>query len=148
MKAQLSLEYIVKVLILLVVVVVVIGLITKFSDQIRFWIKELFCIVTECKKTIKDYPITVTQDSFSSGEIATYVESCLRDMEELPENEQKDITCYILIVTNSFNAFPDEVRDNLSSDIKNRVEIKSSFDRDLVMIKFQDLGNKILIVDR
>ncbi|RLB75548.1 MAG: hypothetical protein DRH24_19430 [Deltaproteobacteria bacterium] len=142
-KAQLSLEYIVKVLILLVVVAVVIGMIIKFSDRIKYWVYELF----RKDEQTTEFPKRVTQDSFSSGEIATYIESCLLTMSSLPEEEQEDIDCYILTVNQNFIASPDEVIARLSPETAQKTEIQTDFSRDLVIIQYQDIGNKVIVID-
>ncbi|MEM5792911.1 MAG: hypothetical protein QXY45_00940 [Candidatus Aenigmatarchaeota archaeon] len=145
MKAQMSLEYIVKMMILLVVVVVVIGLILKFSSDLKLTIKKLF---GEEKKNL-DFPQIIEKNDFSAGEVSVYIESCYSQMTSLKESEQKDIVCYLLKSRSGFGFSPSDIR--LSLDLTGRVEFNTQnpgqFTGNALTIKFLDAENKIEVSD-
>jgi len=145
-KGQMSLEYIVKIMILLVVVAVVIGLTIKFKNDIQLLIKNIFGR-DEAKH---NFPEIKGKNSFSPGEISVYIESCYSTMASLPEDEQSDIVCYLLDSLDSKTGFSltrQEIMNSVSSDLKDKVEITASFGRDIIKVEYQDIGNKILVSD-
>ncbi|MEM7826950.1 MAG: hypothetical protein QXQ40_01860 [Candidatus Aenigmatarchaeota archaeon] len=148
MKAAMSLEYIVKIIILLVVASVIILLITNFYDEIRTTVKCWFDPEKCSPKKLADFPKTITKDTFSSGEIVTYIDSCLSNIQALPEVEQKDIVCYILMATSGFRATRLEVIALLPNNIKDKVEIETDFTKDYVKIEFLDVGDKIKVTHK
>ncbi len=143
MKAQIALEYIIRIVILLVVISVVIGMILKFSDDISRWVSNLF----KPERTTLDFPKKISSDSFDSGEIAAFIESCYNVMNNLPETEQGDMDCYILVASNNFNANANDVLSRLSSEVSAKTTIITNFNRDLVIIRFIDIGNRIEVTD-
>ena len=143
-KAQMALEYIVKLMILLVVITVIITIIIKFKDDIKTFINEFF----GKNVNILDFPKIIDKNTFNPGEVSTYIEDCYYTMVSLPENEQKDIVCYVLISETSFSpGFQTNLRDALSDDIEGIVDIQTVFDRDVVKIQYVDVGNRILVLD-
>jgi len=142
MKGMLALDVIGKWVIVLVVIAVVIELFLTFSGQFSNPFEEYF-------KTKEDlgFPKIVKQSEFSAGEISTYIESCYDTMTNLPDNEQKDIECYILDADNTFNLFvtEEDILNDLKPDIRDKVEIKTNFDKNLIIIRFKDVGDKIII---
>jgi len=142
-KGQMSLEYIVKIMILLVVVAVVIGLIIKFKDDIQIFMGNIFG-----RNEVKhNFPEIKGKNSFSPGEISVYIESCYSTMASLPEDEQSDIVCYLLDSKTGFSLTGQEIMNSVSSDLKDKVEITASFGRDIIKVEYQDIGNKILVSD-
>jgi len=137
-----ALETVFKILILLVTVAVIIGLIFNFSDQIKNQITGFINQLLGKNQGIPQFPRTVEKQSFTSGEIASYIETCYTAMTSLPETEQKDISCFILVGT-SFQS--QGILDRVSPTIKDHVTITSNFNRGVVIIDFVDLGNKITV---
>jgi hypothetical protein len=140
-KGQMALETIFKVLILLVAVAVIIGLIISFSDQVRNIVKE-FINKYFGKNPTQEFPKQIEKDSFASGEIASYIESCYTSMTSIPEGDQKDTNCFLLI-GKSFES--SDILEKVSPSIRNNVEIKADFTRGILIIQFQDVGNKIIV---
>jgi hypothetical protein len=138
-KAQMSLEYIVKITILIVVIVVVIGMIINFYDEIKAQIKKLFGE----KEPKVDFPKIVDDTSFNAGEVSTYIESCHSTMSSLPEDVQDNIVCYLLRSENPIN-----INTGLATPTGIPVDWASwgSNSRDM-KIEYQDVGNQILISD-
>ena len=142
-RGQLALSYIAKILIVLVVVTVVIALIFNFSGDVRGWVKTLF---HEEDKT-KGFPSIEKRESFIASDVAVLIESCYSVMTSLPEDEQKDITCYTLISGKKFGFGAEEVMSMVPEEIRERLEVHTSFDRDVVLIQFRDVGNRIILSD-
>jgi len=143
MKAQISLDYIIRIIILLVVVAVVISMILKFSDDIKRWVSKLF----KPETTPIEFPKKISGDTFNSGEIAAFIESCYNIMNNLPETEQGNIDCYILVVSGNFNADANSVLAELSPEVSAVTTVLTNFNRDLIIIRFVDIGNKIEVTD-
>jgi len=141
LKAEMALETIFKILILLVAVAVIIGLIISFSDQVRNIVKG-FINKFFGKPATQDFPKQIEKDSFSASEIASYIESCYSTMTSVPEDEQKDTNCFLLI-GKSFES--SGILERVSSSIRNNVEIRADFTRGILIIGFQDVGNKIIV---
>ena len=140
---QLALDYIVRILILAVVATVIILTIINFSDEIKTAINKW--LFKEEKKI--DFPKTEEKEAFSSGEIAKYIQSCYSAMESLPEIDQKDTICYILLAKRGFSANSREILNLLSEELRNRTEIIANFSKSYVKIEFKDIGDKILVTD-
>jgi len=142
-KGQMSMEYIIKIMILLVVVAVVISLIVKFKGEIQVMVKNLF----GPKENNHKFPQIIEKNSFSSGEVSAYIENCYFSMKSLPEDEQEDIICYLLQSNNGFSITSAMLRNKLSSELEDKVEITTEFQKDIIKIQYQDIGNKILVSD-
>ena len=130
-----------KVVILLVVVAVVISLIVRFSDDIKLTIKKFF----DKDETDLDFPKIEEKNSFSPGEVSIYIESCYFHMTSLPEDEQKDIICYLLKSGTGFGFGSSDI--HLSSDLTRNVDFTASFNENVLTIKYQDVGNRIIVSD-
>jgi len=141
-KAQMSMEYIIKILILLVLVVTIIALIIKFSDDIKRMVKDLFP-----EKNDYDFPQLFEKSSFSAGEISAYVESCYSTMSSLPEDEQSDEVCYILQAENGFTITQDDLINKLSAELKGKTQIITDFSKGIIKIQYQDVENNISVRD-
>jgi len=144
MKAQMSLEYIIKMTILLVVVVVVIGLMLKFSSDLKLTIKKLF----GGEKKDVDFPQIIEKNDFSENEVAVYIESCYSTMMSLKESEQKDTVCYLLKSGSGFNF----CHIPLPAELNGKVEFNcnspsGNFNGKSITIKFLDADNKIEVSD-
>lgn len=142
-KGQMSMEYIIKIMILLVVVTVVIGLIVKFKDEIQVMVKNLF----GSNENNHKFPQIIEKNSFSSGEVSAYIEDCYSFMKSLPEDEQEDIICYLLQSNNGFTITNVTLKSKLSSELEDKVEIITEFQKDIIKIQYQDIGNEILVSD-
>ncbi|OIN87617.1 MAG: hypothetical protein AUJ50_02610 [Candidatus Aenigmarchaeota archaeon CG1_02_38_14] len=147
-KGQMALEYVMKLTILLVVVAVVIGIIIKFSDDIKLSFKKFFCIFSpdSCRNNLK-FPQIIEKSSFTSGEISTYIESCYSSMASLPESEQEDTTCYLLKANRDFSSIS-QSDISLSRDLQglDKVVFKPLWNNGIVItIKYEDVGNRILV---
>ncbi len=137
-----ALETVFKVLIMLVTVAVIIALIVRFSDQIKNQVTEFINKLTGKGTGTSQFPKTIEKSSFTSGEIASYIESCYASITALPETEQKDTNCFILI-GNSFESAG--ILDKVSPTVKSHVTITSGFNRGVVIVDFVDVGNKIIV---
>jgi hypothetical protein len=148
MKGDMALDYVFKVLITVVTIAVVIALIIKFSDDIKKAINDFICNITgSCGKTQK-FPKNINQDSFATSEVVNYIDSCLATETALPENDQKDIICYILFSKNTFassGVTATTLQQALPQSLKDSVSIQTDFSHDYLKIQFQDLGNKIVV---
>jgi len=146
-KAELALEYVVRLMILLVVVAVVVSLILNFKDEIRVMVKKVFGTVESPSKP--DFPkIIDDKKTFNPGEISTYVEDCYSTMTSLPEDKQEDIVCYVLIPKEGFSTTKTQLENVISgSSIKDKVYINPNLDlgKSFIKIQYQDVGNMINI---
>ena len=143
----LALEYIIRIVILLVVIFVVINLIKNFAGGTKKWFRGIVCTIFKCPKTKEKFPLRVTKDYFTSSEIANYIVSCLESMSSLPEAEQEDKDCYILVAKKGFQANKGSVLLAIPPELRGRVNIEASFTRDLVIIQFKDIGNRVIVSD-
>lgn len=145
MKGDLALEYIFRIVIMLVTVAVMIGLIYTFSSDIRSSIDKFLSSLFG--KSAPPGTKTISQDTFSSREIATFIDSCYSSNKALPENEQKDTVCFVLLAKTSpyFNVDTNSILNNVSPSIKNQVDFKTDFTLQYVKIQYQDLGNRIIV---
>jgi len=139
-----ALEYIFKILILLVAVAVIIGLILRFSSDARSAILNFIKNLFPGSNTDKDSK-SVEQETFNSGEIATYIESCYNTYSSLSEAEQEDTICWTLLASKGINANKDDILNNVDPDIRNKVEIKTDFSKSYVVIEFSEVGNRIVV---
>lgn len=141
--AQLALEYIVRILILTVAAAIIILTIINFSEDVKFLVKSWIFP----KKEKIEFPKTITKDSFSSGEIANYIISCYSAMISIPETEQKDVVCYVLLARRGFSASSSQILESIPRDIRQSVNITASFTKNYVKIEFRDINNKILVTE-
>ena len=144
-KGQMALEYVMKLTILLVVVAVVIGIIIKFSDDIKLAIKRIFPSLFGNDNKLDTQ--LIEKQSFNSGEMSTYIESCYSTMKSLPESEQKDFTCYILKAKRDFSSIS-QSDIPLSKELQglDKVVFKPLWNNGVVVtIKYEDVGNRILV---
>jgi len=138
-----ALETIFKILILLVTVAVIVGLIIRFSEETRNVVKGFICKVFGCKTGVQEFPITKEKDAFTAGEIAAYIESCYNAITSLPETDQPaSINCFLLIGRTFESA---GIIERVSPSIRNNVVIQADFTRGILVIQFQDPGNKIIV---
>jgi len=149
MKGDMALDYIFKVLITVVTIAVIIALIVKFSDDIKKSINDFLCSITgSCKKQTTPKPIN--QDSFTADEVTNYIETCYDTQMSLPENQQKDTTCFILFSKTSFASSGitgSSLMQALPSSMADKVVIESDFSHDYLKINYQDLGNKVVVTE-
>lgn len=148
---QMSLEYITKLIILLVVVVVSVGLIMSFSSQIKYQVSCFF--FGDCgeknKVTSGNFPITIKEKEFTISQVANYIESCYDTFSSLPEEEQEDKDCYVLIADYPFRNMINkkDLLNYLDERIREHVEFKATLNKEVLTISFEDLGNKVVISD-
>jgi hypothetical protein len=144
MKGELALDMVVKFLIVLVVAGVVIGLFLKFSGDSKDAVKDMFK-PNSTKET--GFPKTLQQNSFGSGEVANYIESCYSTMSQIPAAQQKDMTCYVLMSNSPFSSSVTSsgVLSIVDSKIKSRVKINTTFDKDYIKINFLELTNTVVV---
>lgn len=141
--SQLALDYIVRILILVVAAAIIILAIINFYDDIKIAISSWIFP----KKEKVEFPKTITKDSFSSGEIANYIVSCYSVMISVPEAEQKDVVCYVLLSRRGFSASSRDILSAIPRDISPNVEINASLNKDYVKIEFKDIKNKVLVTE-
>jgi len=148
MKGDMALDYVFKVLITVVTIAVVIALIVKFSDDIKRAISDFICNVTGTCSKMQKFPKTINQDSFTTAEVVNYIDSCLSTESALPENQQKDIVCYILFSKTTFassGVTASSLQQSLPQSLVGSVVVQTDFSHDYLRIQFQDLGNKIIV---
>ncbi len=151
-KAQMSLEYIIKITLLLVVVVVAMGLILGFSDDIKVAVSYFFKNLLGNDDTDYDFPEIVEKNSFSLGEVSVYIESCHSLMSSLSEDEQRNIVCYVLEADETFDNFgpgadPGTDWESELSSLALVSDIEADFDKVIIKIEYKDVGNSIIISD-
>jgi len=147
-KGDMALEYIFKILIMLVVVAVIVMLIVQFSNEIRQAVQGFVCKFSNtCGGTSDEFPKNIEQDSFTSGEIATYIDSCLSSNLAKPEGEQKGIVCYTLLAAKApyFDANKDSILSSISPNIRDKVSIDTDFSKHYIKIEFEDISNGIIV---
>jgi hypothetical protein len=143
--AQMALEVIFRILILIVVVAVVIGMILTFRDQIAAMITQFLQQILG-QKPSSNFPIVKDSGSasFSSGEIATYIQSCYSTIEALSPADRTTTNCYIL--TGNFNANANSIRQSiLDSNLRNNLNITTDFSRGVATIQYLDPQGIILV---
>lgn len=146
MRGDLALEFIFRIAILLVVVIVVVALILKFSDQIQKmvsdFIKQIFG-----EKAKSKFPENKEKNSFSSAEVATYIDSCYSYWTSLEEVEQEDKVCYVLLskIPMNTSVTKEGILERLNPTIKNKVDIKTDFSLPYLSIRFESLGDRIIV---
>jgi hypothetical protein len=148
-RGDMSLEYVFKILIMVVVLIVIIMLINQFKDQISMAVQSFICKFSNtCSGSSTDqYPKSVEQDYFTSGEIATYIDDCLSTNLNIPESDQKDIVCYTLLAKNApyFRADKNSILSSVQSNLRDKVTINTDFTRQYVKIEFEDVTNSIIV---
>jgi hypothetical protein len=148
MKGQLALDYIFKIVILLVTVAVIIGLIFTFSNDIQNSVHQFLCNFFTCpnENACPDRK-SIEKDTFASSEISAYIQSCDNCYSNIPEADQKDAVCYLLIAKKQpyFNANAGTILNTLPLDLKTRTQITTNFASQIVKIEFKELGNKIVV---
>jgi len=146
MKGSMALDMIVKFIIILVVAGIVIGLFIVFSQDAGDALK---CFLFGCDGlTFADeYPKPINKFSFSSGEIAQYIESCYDTMSEVPEVNQSDIVCYILMADSQISSSANEeaIRESVPADIKTKIVFNTNLSKDYVRVEFRELEDKIVV---
>ena len=142
-KAELALEYIVRLMIVLVVLVVVIGMTIEFKNEIITTVKKFFGE----KNPQINFPQLITKNTFNPGEISAYIEKCYFTLTALPENKQEDIVCYLLEATDGFAIEKTDLEKTISKDIKDKVNITATFKKSIIKIQYQDIENIILVSD-
>ena len=148
MKGDLALEFIFRIVILLVTVAVIVGLIFTFSKDIQNSIHQFLCKFFTCpnENACPDRR-PIEKDSFASSEISAYVQSCDNCYSNIPEADQKDAVCYLLLAKKSpyFNADANSILNTLSNDLRKRTQVTTNFVSQIVKIEFKELGNKIVV---
>ncbi len=133
MKGDLALDTVVGWVILLVVAGVVIGLIFSFSDQIA----EMLNINSEEKSHEAEY---MTSASFSESQVRTYIEIC---WSKTGERFAKDFICYTL------DGDISAVNPGALAGAYDGYVVESTFDntKGILIIRFEDIGNKIILAN-
>jgi len=138
-----ALDMIVKFMIILVVAGIVIGLFMIFSSDAKSGVEKLFKGEEKIDTSVK----TVNQASFSAGQVAQYIESCYDKMSEIPEVDQKDTVCYVLMAQSNFNGFVSQnnIIGQLPQELKSKVTFNTNFGLSYLKIEFRELGDKIVV---
>lgn len=145
MKGQgMALETVFKILILIVTVMVIVGLIFTFSDQIRTQVTAFLNQILGKSQGGINLPQTIEHNSFTSSEVANYVETCYNTETSIQASDRKDTNCFVLI-GNSFGDNANDVMSNISPSIRDYVTISADFTRGVVIIDFTDIGSKITV---
>ncbi|MFB6088220.1 MAG: hypothetical protein ABEK36_00395 [Candidatus Aenigmatarchaeota archaeon] len=137
--AAMSLEYVVKVIILLVVSVVIIGIMSGFSEDLESRVSTLFFGEDEGGSVKTE---EVMSDSFSTNQIRNYAKSCWR---KTGSSYQEDVICYILKGSMS-SVNKNQLRNSFQKMDGMTVELNNfNPNSNIAMIKFKDIGDKIII---
>lgn len=138
-----ALDMVVKFMIILVVAGIVIGLFLIFSEDAKKAVENLFGGEKKPGLEVK----TLNQNSFSSGQVAQYIESCYDAMSEIPEADQEDKVCYVLMAQSSFNSFvsQSDIFSSLPKELKSRVKFNTNFNLSYLKIEFKELGDEIVV---
>jgi hypothetical protein len=131
MKGDLALDTIINWIILLVVAGVVIGIIFYYSDEIKGSLSSL---------SEKENPETELFEAeyFSESQVNTYIELCWA---KTGEKFNKDFMCYILKGDLS-SITPSELEGEFDG-YKVIADFNNS--RKILVIRFEDIGNKIIV---
>lgn len=143
MRGSMALDMIVKFVIILVVAALVIGLFIQFQGDAKDSIVKLFKGEEKIDTNVK----TVNQASFSAGQVAQYIESCYDKMIEVPEVDQKDTVCFVLMAQSNFNTFAsqNDIVNSLPQELKSRTTFNTNLGLSYLKIEFRELGDKIVI---
>jgi len=128
----LALETVVKWIILIVVAGVVINLLFFFSDEI----KNIIWGYTEEKIKTED----IESNEFSTAQVKAYIRICWG---KTGERFQEDFVCYILrgsVINVNPTSLTNAVEPPAYVDIS-----KFNINEDMTIIKFEDVGNKIIV---
>lgn len=140
-----ALDMVVKFVIILVVAAIVISLFIGFSEDAK---DALRCLFFGCNEgVLSDFPRPISKSSFSSGEIASFIESCYETMSRVPEVNQSDTICYILMADSEMgsSANADDIRKYVSADIRDKIIFNTSLSKEYVRVEFRELGDEIII---
>jgi hypothetical protein len=142
-RGMMALDVVVKFVIILVVAAIVIGLFIRFSDDAKRGVSDMF----DDKKLEVDFPQTVEQGHYTPGSIAQFIESCYDTMTEVPEVEQKDIVCYVLMADSQFSGFVSEpaIRGATRGRVAQNLVFQTDLSKTHLKIEFKDLGDKIIV---
>lgn len=127
-----ALETVIQWIILIVVAGVIFNLIFFFSDEVKR-------VIGQFTKGEKPKTETINSNVFSTSQIKTYMKSC---WDKTGEKFQEDLTCYIL--RGDVNGVdPNSLMD---IDYPANVDISNFYlDEKVTIIKFEDVGNKIIL---
>ncbi|MGC9310438.1 MAG: hypothetical protein ACP5E4_01805 [Candidatus Aenigmatarchaeota archaeon] len=142
-KGQLALDMVVKFVIVLIVAAIVIAMFVSFKDNAKKGVSEMF----GDKVAKSEFPKTFEQTSFSAGEIANYIESCHDAMTEIPEVEQEDGVCYVLMANTAFSSFVDAstIQGALDPKIRQKVSFRSDLKKTHLKIEFIELNDIVAV---
>lgn len=129
----LSLEYIVKFIILLVALSAIALLIMHFYNQ--FINRDV--LPGNGEKPPKTE--SIQKETFTSADVARYIESCWSKTGE----ESGDLVCYIL--QGGFSASKNDVLSQLPPSLTDKTEITTDFSGQSVVIDFKDIGDRIVV---
>ncbi len=137
-KGSMELEYIAKMTIILVVVFVLSSIMFNISGGLKTKIMSFFGGNDE-----EVTGVEITRDSLNDASLATYIESCYRKNVA----HKGDSVCYVINLRNvlSSSSISDAgIRSNLI-DKNIDFEIPSSGSSKSVLIKYELLGNKVVV---
>lgn len=131
---MLSIEYVIRLIILLIVLTVLSTLILNWYEKAKN--PDIFNGNDKFQRNTE----VVEKDVFTSRDIAKYIDSCYR----ITGEKSKDFVCYVLQGT--FEADENSVKTDLISTPPEKVVFRTDFiNRQSVIIRFQDLGDKIIV---
>ncbi|MFB6076015.1 MAG: hypothetical protein ABEK17_02625 [Candidatus Aenigmatarchaeota archaeon] len=137
--AALSLEYVVKIVILMVVAVVIIGIMTGFSDDLKIRVDSML-FGKDDEGPVKTEEVNV--GSFSTVQVRNYAKSC---WEKTGTSYQGDVICYVLKGSMS-SVNKNNLRQSLENMDNLNVELNNfNPNSNMAMVKFKDIGDKIII---
>ncbi len=152
MEGDMTLDTIVKFLIVLVVAGVVIGIFITTSNDAKY---ALSCLFFGCdENSTVQFPRTDKQPTFSPGQVANYIESCYDNMVKAPETSQKEaVICYILMADSPFKGFvtSEDVIGEVDPRIRSSLVINTTFEQAYLQVKFLEFikdSNGTLVSNR
>ena len=138
-KAQMSLEYIAKMLIIVVVIAVVIGMMYTFREQI---VEKWRCILNpECDIPVVEINPVFVPGSFTASDFANFIETCWAETRDAKDSK----VCFVLsgLYTDPSGTAENDIKNLLDSKIRNNVVFGADFSKDFFSVNYEIIGNEI-----
>ncbi|MBN2094663.1 MAG: hypothetical protein JW727_01315 [Candidatus Aenigmarchaeota archaeon] len=96
---------------------------------------------------VQEFPKIIQEKSFSSGDIAGYVENCYDAILKVPESQREDTVCYLLTSGSEIglSASPLEIRQLLRIELQEKVYLPSNLSRDHLRIEYLNTGRQVFV---
>ena len=140
-----ALDYVFKIIIMMVVVAVVIGLILTFKNQITTTIAKFLSNLWG-GNTGNQFPQLIDKGSgtFSSGEVATYIQSCYSVVSSTEVAERKTTDCYIL--KGNFNVDKNSIISSVTDPtLRSKIIFTADFTKGVAVVEYEDPEDVIFV---